>query len=681
MTDYADLEIELHRGVAGYTVDLRFNDPESDGEIRPLKNGPVAVALDPPALLALAGDVAAYGRKLGEQLFVSSEALAGFGQARAVTDAAGKLLRVRLAIDSAAAELGGLLWETLIVPGDARALASHERTILSRYLASPDWRTVRPVAQADWRALVVVASPSDLADYSLAALDYQSETAAVSAAVGSIPQTVLAAPGAATVDALLAQLRTGVELLYLIAHGALIDGTPHLWLEDEAGKANVVSGDELVALLSGLAAAPRLVVLASCQSAGAGHNPDAGAARAALGPRLAAAGVPAVIAMQSEISIETVGRLMPAFFSELRRDGRIDRALAVARTAIREEPDWWVPVLLLRLKSGALWYKPGFAEEKSSLEKWDALLASMREGRCTPIIGPGLPELVFGAQRDLARQWAERYHFPLAPHDVEDIAQVAQYLSVNQSVSYLRTLLGDMLRSKALAGLGSDELKQKPLRELLTALAIQRSSAPGFDPYRALAALRLPIYISADPTPLLVEALRAEGVDPVVEICRWNEKLAARPSIFETDRAYYPSPERPYILQVFGAVEEPRSLVLTEDDYFDYLIGNSRNRDLVPGAVRRAIVDSGLLFVGFRLDEFSFRVLFRSIISQEGSALLDDYAHIAAQLNPEEGRIREPERARKYLESYFQNAARITIYWGSVEDFLQELDRRRRAGG
>jgi hypothetical protein len=88
-----------------------------------------------------------------------------------------------------------------------------------------------------------------------------------------------------------------------------------------------------------------------------------------------------------------------------------------------------------------------------------------------------------------------------------------------------------------------------------------------------------------------------------------------------------------------------------------------------------------LLFVGFRLDEFSFRVLFRSIISQEGSALLDDYAHIAAQLNPEEGRIREPERARKYLESYFQNAARITIYWGSVEDFLQELDRRRRAGG
>ena len=68
----------------------------------------------------------------------------------------------------------------------------------------------------------------------------------------------------------------------------------------------------------------------------------------------------------------------PTFFTELRRDGRIDRALAAARTAVRAEPDWWVPVLLLRLKSGALWYKPGFAEEKSSLENWDALLASMR---------------------------------------------------------------------------------------------------------------------------------------------------------------------------------------------------------------------------------------------------------------------------------------------------------------
>ena len=39
---------------------------------------------------------------------------------------------------------------------------------------------------------------------------------------------------------------------------------------------------------------------------------------------------------------------------------------------------------------------------------------------------------------------------------------------------------------------------------------------------------------------------------------------------------------------------------------------------------------------------------------------------------PEEGRFLEPERARIYLDSYFQDAD-ISIYWGSVEDFTREL--------
>ena len=74
-----------------------------------------------------------------------------------------------------------------------------------------------------------------------------------------------------------------------------------------------------------------------------------------------------------------------------------------------------------------------------------------------------------------------------------------------------------------------------------------------------------------------------------------------------------------------------------------------------------------LLFLGFRIDDWNFRVLFRSIMSQEGRSRRHKYAHIAGQILPEEGRFLEPERARSYLESYFQDAD-ISIYWGSVED-------------
>lgn len=77
------------------------------------------------------------------------------------------------------------------------------------------------------------------------------------------------------------------------------------------------------------------------------------------------------------------------------------------------------------------------------------------------------------------------------------------------------------------------------------------------------------------------------------------------------------------------------------------------------------------MFLGFRLDEWDFRVLYRSIMSQEGDRR-GEHTHVAVQIDPEEGRSIEPERARRYLESYFQGA-NITIYWGSTENFIKEL--------
>jgi hypothetical protein len=45
---------------------------------------------------------------------------------------------------------------------------------------------------------------------------------------------------------------------------------------------------------------------------------------------------------------------------------------------------------------------------------------------------------------------------------------------------------------------------------------------------------------------------------------------------------------------------------------------------------------------------------------------------VAAQILPDEDRIEEPERVRRYLDEYFEDA-NITIYWGSVDDFVRDL--------
>ena len=88
--------------------------------------------------------------------------------------------------------------------------------------------------------------------------------------------------------------------------------------------------------------------------------------------------------------------------------------------------------------------------------------------------------------------------------------------------------------------------------------------------------------------------------------------------------------------------------------------------------VQTALSARLLLFLGFQIDDWSFRVLLRSIVGLRGSSLRKKYAHVAVQFDPEGDRTSDPEAARRYLEQYFGKTD-ISIYWGRTEDFMREL--------
>ena len=689
MMSCADLEIGLHRRDAdSYGVELRFSQPQSDADVRLLRGESAPVHFDFPRLRELGTDSAAYGLLLGQGLLSDGAIQQVLAQARVAAQSQGVSLRLRLLIGPSAPELHSLRWETLRHPQDDRSLLTGEDLHFSRYLSSVDWRPVRLQPKKDLSALVVIANPGDLANYAptgqpFQPVDVAGELARARSALGTIPVQALASGGQATLGNLVRQLRAGHDILFLVCHGALVGGEPWLWLEDEHGATDRVSGAQLVISLQEMQERPRLVVLASCQSGGDGEQARSsdGGALSTIGPRLAEAGIPAVLAMQGNVSMDTMARFTPIFFEELQRDGQVDRAVTVARGAVRDRPDWWMPVLFMRLKSGRIWYVPGFGDEQSGLEKWPALLSHIGRHRCTPILGPGLSEMLFGSRREIARQWAETYNFPMAPHSQDAMPQVAQYLAVHQDPMFPRDRFEEALRRALLRRYEKEAPEgaaKASLDQLLAWVRARRSPRASVDPYQTLARLPLPIYVTTDPSPLLFTALKAAGKDPQLELCRWNHYLESLPSIYDREPSYRPDKNRPLVFQLFGNLSEPDSLVLTEDDYFDFLIGVTSNKDLIPTVVRRALSDTALLFLGFRMEEWDFRVLFRSIMSQEGRGRRSRYAHVAVQLDPEEGRILEPERARRFLESYFEDAD-ISIYWGSVEDFMRELRRKAEA--
>jgi hypothetical protein len=688
MPEFADLEIGLHHlEKDGCTVELRFSQSQSAADVRLLPEGPT-VRIDADRLAVLNPADPEYGRLLSESLFTDSVSRA-FTRARGIAEGLGVPLHVRLFIGPGAAQLHRLHWETLRNPSDGAALATDQRVLFSRYLMSQEYRPVLPRPQdAPLNVLVVIANGANLAQYKLAPIDVAAEAERARAAFQGGTVTVLAGGGQATLDNLVEQAGQGCDVLYLVCHGAFAErGGPLLWLEDPYSNVAVVPGFYLVERLKELDKQPRLVVLASCQSAGTEGEAcvGEGGALTGLGPRLAEAGIPAVLAMQGNITMRTMAEFMPAFFRSLVADGQIDRAMAVARGRVRERFDFWMPVLFMRLRTGRLWYAEGL-EGRPGFGQWEGLLANIAEGKCTPILGAGLLEPLLGSARDVARRWADTYRYPMAPHEREALPQVAQFLAANYGSAFPAAELKGYWRRSLLRRFGSDltEPERKaPLHTLLSTVGARQRHQDVAEPYKVLACLPCPVYFTTNPDNLLADALQEAGKDPQVELCRWNDQRQSdedeedeRPPSVLDDKNYRPSMERPLVYHLFGHLREKESdlVVLTEDNYFDYLIGVHKNTAAIPKKVLRVLVNSGLLFLGFQMDDWSFRVLFRHIMSLEGGKLRNQpsYHHVAVQIDPEAGRIMEPELARRYLESFFRDA-KITIYWGKVERFVEEL--------
>ena len=292
----------------------------------------------------------AEAKKIGQKLFAAlfqAGIEARFRQQLAQAQAVQQGLRLRLRIDPQAAELHDLPWEYLYDASRNRFLSFSTDTPVTRYLELQEparaWRLTLPL-----RVLVVVASPKDLPR-----LDVEDEWERLQRAFASLAaqgQVVVERLQPPTLDALRAQLRRKeYHVLHFIGHGSFTpeaaDG--QLALEDTLGCASFVSGQDLGYLLHDRRAL-RLVVLNACEGGRTGSgDPFAGVAHS-----LVQQGLPAVIAMQFEITDDAARQFTQGFYEALLDGGVVDSALAEARKAIYfsgNHLEWGTPVLFSRM--------------------------------------------------------------------------------------------------------------------------------------------------------------------------------------------------------------------------------------------------------------------------------------------------------------------------------------------
>jgi len=299
-------------------------------------------------------------KELGGNLFdavFGSELLACYRSSlHAVRSQEGCGLRIKLRLQNVA-ELADLPWEFLLDKSLNRFLAQSNQTPVVRYIEMPE--TVQPLATPPpLRILVMISSPKDDPDYK--ELNVEQETASLHQALapliadGKVSLTFLKAPTLAELKSALKKER--YHVFHFMGHGEFVAmgnrGEGTLVLEDKQGRARREDAGRIGAFLHDHTSL-RLAVLNACE--GARNSKED--VYAGVASKLIQQGIPAVVAMQFEITDEAAIIFAEEFYTALAEGFPVDAAVAEARKGILAQPndvEWGTPVLYMRSADGVL---------------------------------------------------------------------------------------------------------------------------------------------------------------------------------------------------------------------------------------------------------------------------------------------------------------------------------------
>ena len=343
-------------------------------------------------------------------------------------------------------------------------------------------------------------------------------------------------------------------------------------------------------------------------------------------------------------------------------------------------------------------------------DRMEELMRSILRGKTVPVISNSLRiDQIFSDEQALAKrlsetiyvkdedltiseqltqQWAKFIEYPMS--DSHNLAQVTQYYQVQQKESLLAkskylSFLGAYLLDIAAEDVGYQELVQQlrmrqrsedfMFSKIVGELDYPRLPSAFEDPLRLLARLPLQIYITTSYHNFMEVALLREGKQPRTQLCLWSGGRANIKPEHQPDPTFEPSEVSPLVYHLYGLEDYPQTLVLSEDDYLNFLFAiaqdiNTQN-PVVPLIVRQVLAESRLMFLGYHLRDWDFRILLRLMAQYRGTG----YASRGLLIHTRPAMTTNAEQSLRYLSQYFDQK-QFDVQWNTPERFIQDLWNR-----
>lgn len=278
---------------------------------------------------------------------------------------------------------------------------------------------------------------------------------------------------------------------------------------------------------------------------------------------------------------------------------------------------------------------------------WQTLLDRIRSGDVTPVLGAGASAHVLGTGADLASSWAAAVDYP--GDDRHSLPAVAQYVASMID----RARPGEYIRERFQSLLDGFVIADLPDRH---------------DVYRSLPRYPFPVWLTTNYDDLIRRALFSMNKPPRTGVSLWTP-----PEVY-WDKAKYeladvqPTAKEPIVFHLHGTYEDEASMVITEEDYLEFLEQMASPEPVLAEQVQRAIATTSLLFVGYSFRDVNLQLVLRQW----------KIPRMAYTVRPLPDGLASEQR-QAYMEFYPRYLKRVTgadlkVYWGTATDFCRDLD-------
>jgi hypothetical protein len=223
---------------------------------------------------------------------------------------------------------------------------------------------------------------------------------------------------------------------------------------------------------------------------------------------------------------------------------------------------------------------------------FEILIHRIKDQSCIPILGPGIyKDTVPTIYEEIAQELANEPE--CRSNNQSDLGQVIKSLEI----SWGRRGVEHEFVSRI-----NKDVETKPLNKI--------------DPHVLLAQLPFDIFVTTNYDDSMLKALEYCGEKNVARVVLpWKDDGKKETPFYDIRNIR----DKKIVVHLFGHIMEPKSMLLTDDDFEESLRETSWDKDLVPIWLKAEIANSTLLFIGFRPDDRSFKTLLRLVNIESNS--------------------------------------------------------------